>query len=58
MIKEAKNHPNGWLYAIEGHFGPNERVPPQAIAGAWKVDKDGNIIEDSFRANPNYKKTK
>ncbi len=55
MIKEAKKHPNGWLYAIEGSFKPDEKVPPDAITGAWKVDKDGNIIEGSFVENPNFK---
>ena len=55
MIKEAKENPNGWVYVIEGNYGPNDEVPPQAIAGAWQVDESGNIIEGSFRENPNYK---
>ena len=55
MIEEARKNPNGWVYAIEGNFGPNDAVPPEAIAGAWKVSPDGKIIEGSFRPNPNFK---
>jgi len=55
MIKEAKGNPNGWVYVIEGNYGQNDEVPPHAIAGAWEVDGSGNIIEGSFRANPNYR---
>jgi hypothetical protein len=54
LIKEAKANPNGWVYVIEGNYGPNDEVPPHAIAGAWQVDDAGMIIEGSFRANPNY----
>lgn len=55
MRKEAKQNPNGWVYAIEGNYGPNDAVPPEAIAGAWKVDSTGNIIKGSFTPNPKYK---
>jgi hypothetical protein len=55
MVLEAKKNPNGWVYAIEGNFGRNEAVPPEAIAGAWKVDSAGNIVANSFQANPKYK---
>jgi hypothetical protein len=51
---EAKLHPGGYVYRIDGQFGPDERVPAEAIIGAWKVDEDGNIIEP-FVQNPNYK---
>ena len=52
-IAEARKHPNGHVYAIEGNFGPSDAVPPQAIKGAWKVDAQGNIVGD-FIPNPNY----
>lgn len=55
MIEEAEKNPNGWVYAIHGSFGPNDAVPPEAIAGAWQVDSSGRIIEGSFKANPNFK---
>jgi len=55
MVREAKKNPGGWVYAIAGTYGPNDAVPPEAIAGAWKVDDNGDIIPGSFKPNPNYK---
>jgi hypothetical protein len=55
MIEEAKKNPNGWVYAIQGSFGPKDAVPPEAIAGAWKVSPEGKIVEGSFVANPKFK---
>ena len=52
---EAKRNPNGWVYAIHGSFDPNGEVPPEAIAGAWRVDPSGDIIEASYVANPRYR---
>ena len=52
-IGEAKRTPGGWVYRISGKFGPNDRVPPEAIVVAWKVDADGNISGD-FIKNKNY----
>jgi len=51
--KEAINHPNGYVYVIDGSYAGKEDVPPEAIAGAWKVDETGNI-EGNFIPNPNY----
>lgn len=53
-IAEAKHHPNGWVYVIDDAYNANEHVPPSAIAGAWKVDADGNITGE-FIPNPNYR---
>jgi len=55
MKEEAKRNPNGWVYVIEGNFGPSDAVPPEAIAGAWKVDVSGQIVKGSFMPNPNFK---
>ncbi|MEC4593236.1 MULTISPECIES: hypothetical protein [Nitrospirillum] len=52
-IKEAAKHPGGWVYRIAGTFGPDERIPPEAIVGAWKVALNGKI-EASFTFNPKY----
>jgi hypothetical protein len=52
-IEEAKRTPGGWVYRIAGKFGPKDRVPPEAIVGAWKVDADGNISGD-FINNKKY----
>ncbi|ATY34486.1 hypothetical protein CVN68_07445 [Sphingomonas psychrotolerans] len=51
---EAKNHPGGHVYRIKGEYGPDDAVPPEAIAGAWKVDTDGHI-EGDFIPNPNFR---
>lgn len=55
VISAAKENPSGWVYKIEGVFGPEEGVPPEAIVGAWKVDKNGALIGE-FVVNPNYRK--
>lgn len=55
-VEEAKKHPNGWVYRIEGSFRPEEAVPPTAIVGAWKVDSDGKIVGE-FMPNPNHQPT-
>ncbi|GAB2700596.1 hypothetical protein GCM10027037_26810 [Mucilaginibacter koreensis] len=52
-IKEALNHPNEWVYEIDGFFNKDEAIPPQAIKGAWKVDSKGKI-SGNFIPNPNY----
>jgi hypothetical protein len=55
--EEARRNPGGWVYKIEGNYGPDDAVPPEAIVGAWKVDEDGNITGD-FIPNPNYRPSK
>ena len=52
-IQEAKRHPNGWVYRIAGSFNDNEKIPPEAIVGAWKVGAGGDI-EGQFVRNENY----
>ena len=54
MIKEAKANPNGWVYQIAGNYGPNDRVPPEAIIGAYRVNQDGEFSGE-FKPNPNYR---
>lgn len=53
VIAEAKHHPGGWVYKIEGDFGPEDHVPVQAIAGAWQVDEHG-VITGEFQPNPGF----
>jgi hypothetical protein len=54
-VAEARNHPGGWVYEIDGEqvADPNGSVPPRAIVGAWQVDGTGMIVGE-FQANPNY----
>ena len=52
-IAEATRHPNGWVYRIAGNFSADEKVPPEAIVGAWKVNGLGHI-EGEFVPNKNF----
>lgn len=54
VIKAARENANGWVYKIEGSFGPTEHVPPEAVVGAWKVNENGNLTGE-FMPNPKYK---
>jgi hypothetical protein len=53
-VREAKLHPNGWVYVIDGDYGPDDDIPPEAIVGAWKVDSSGMILGE-FIPNPKHK---
>jgi hypothetical protein len=55
--EEARRNPGGWVYKIEGDYGPKDAVPREAIIGAWQVDENGNITGD-FIPNPNYHRPK
>ncbi len=55
-IEEAKRNPNGWVYRISGQFGATERIPPEAIVGAWKIDENGDIVGE-FIPNPKFKES-
>ncbi len=52
-IEEARNHPDGWVYRIDGSFSDNEHIPPAAIIGAWEVNSNGEIT-DKFEINTKY----
>jgi hypothetical protein len=54
LVEEAKRNPGGWVYEIEGDFGPAEAIPSNAIRGAWKVDDGGRIVGDLV-PNPNFR---
>ena len=53
LIKEAKRHPNGWVYVLDKEYEGKEEVPAEFIKGAWKVNESGEITEE-FNSNPNY----
>jgi len=54
LIAEAKNNPNGWVYVLDKEFEGKEKVPPEYIKGAWKVNEKGEIVGE-FIENPNYR---
>jgi hypothetical protein len=53
LVAEARKVPGGWVYEIDGEFGAHERVPPEAIAGAWAVDESGRLTGE-FVPNPRH----
>lgn len=52
---EAKRQPNGWVYVVDPELMEGECMPPAAIVGVWKVDAEGNVVEDAYQPNPRYK---
>lgn len=42
-VQAARDNPGGWVYKIEGDFGPNDAIPAEAIVGAWKVDASAQL---------------
>jgi hypothetical protein len=54
MHEEARRNPGGWVYVVDGTFGPNDVVPADRIIGAWKVDRKGNLT-GRFKPNPDYR---
>jgi hypothetical protein len=54
VLQEAKKHPGGWVYKIEGQYASDVAVPPEAIVGAWEVDASGNLT-GKFIDNPRFK---
>lgn len=51
---EARQHPGGWVYEMDGKFSPNDTVPPEAIKGAWEVDENGKLT-GVYQSNPRYR---
>jgi len=51
---EARRNPNGWVYVMDGIADPKGACSPERIRGAWKVNAEGDIVDD-FVPNPNYK---
>ena len=54
MHEEAKRNPGGWVYVVDGTFGPNDVVPPDRIIGAWKVDRKGKLT-GQYKPNRDYR---
>lgn len=51
-VEEARKIYQGWVYRISGKFSDDERIPPEAVMGAWEV-VDGEIQGD-FTLNEKY----
>ena len=52
----AQEQADGWVYLIDLRTpeGPNGRVPPEDIIGAFEV-RDGRIIADSYQPNSKHR---
>ena len=51
--KAARLAPDSWIQLVDPSW-PKDLLPPvYAIAGAWRTDIDGEVVE--FRANPEYR---
>jgi hypothetical protein len=53
-IAQAKLNPGGWVMVVDGYNGPADKVPPERVQGAWKVDEHGEIVGDLI-PNPKYR---
>jgi hypothetical protein len=53
-IQRAARVPGGWVYEINGSYGPDDPVPPERIRGAWRVLPDGTLSGE-FAPNPRYR---
>lgn len=54
LVEEALRFPNAWVYEIDGEFGPDDAVPPEAIVGAWTVGPTG-VLTGEFIPNPKHR---
>jgi hypothetical protein len=57
MHEEARLNPGGWVYVVDGTFGPNDVVPADRIVGAWKVDRKGKLT-GRFKSTRDYRPTR
>jgi hypothetical protein len=48
MRKEAKQHPNGYLYQIVGNYGPNDAVPPKLSLVPGRLMPRAILLEALF----------
>lgn len=54
MIEEARRNAGGWVYEIEGEFGPDDRIPGSAVRRAWEVDRGGKLT-GRYAENPRFR---
>lgn len=53
-IAQARLNPGGWVLVVDAYDGPADKVPPERIRGAWKVNAEGEIIGE-FVPNARYR---
>jgi hypothetical protein len=52
LLAEAQKVPGGWVYEIEQQYASSERIPHEAIRGAWRVTEARGL--DGYFPNPGY----
>jgi hypothetical protein len=53
VLRAARLAPDSWIQLVDPAW-PTDLIPPvYAIAGAWRSDVDGEVVE--FEANPDYR---
>jgi len=53
LLAQAKRNAGGWVYVIDKKYDGSQKVPPEGVVGAWKVDDNGNI-DGEFISNSKY----
>jgi hypothetical protein len=53
LVEEARRFPGGWVYEIDGTFGPMMRCRRRR-SGGWAVGSDGQLT-GHYEANPRYR---
>jgi hypothetical protein len=43
-----------YIYKIDGDYGPQDHIPPEAIVGCWLADTNGEPMGE-FISNPNFR---
>jgi hypothetical protein len=54
LQEQAAANAGGWVYDIDPSLRGTGAIPPERIAGAWRIDANGDPT-DEFVANPNYR---
>lgn len=54
LVEAAQQQPGGWAYDVDRFYPENQRVPPEAIRGAWKVDELGKLTSH-YMPNARYR---
>jgi hypothetical protein len=54
LFSGKERNPPGWLFLIDGDYGPGDVLPSEAIRGAWAVDANGKPT-GSLRRNPSFR---
>ncbi len=46
MRAEARGHPGGWLYVVNGPVDDINTLPRERVFGAWRIDGGGELTSE------------